>query len=172
MIAALLLVAAASLPLGVWPEEAGPAMTVIDGVEFYLAEPESEYWIIAVQPLAPPLAAGQQARFERLAVNAARLGVDAVLLLGELPEAAIPEDPEEPLKPTDRFSVAVFVSFEGAFGESAPRLAMLPTGSLPARRTVLGTGAANRQPTRRQQQKDARLDDGLGLGRGGAQASH
>lgn len=171
MIAALLL-AAASLPLGVWPGETGPPMTVIGEVEFYAAEPEEPYWIIAVQPLTPPLAAGQQARLARLAATATRLGVDAVLLLGELPESAIPEDPEEPLDPTERFSVAVFVSFEGASEEDSPRVAVVSPGGAVPWLSPAGTGTAHRQASRRQQQEDPRLHHGLGLDRGGGQADH
>lgn len=125
MTAAALLLAAAvsSLPLGVWPEEVGPPLTVVDEVEFYVADPEEDYWIIAVQGLSPPLGSGETVRLKRMAATAARLGVDAVLLLGELPEGAIPEDHEEALEPSDRFSVAVFLNFEGVPDETAPRLA-------------------------------------------------
>ncbi len=119
----VLAAAAAALPLGVWPEATGPPLAVVNEVEFYVAEPEQDYWIIAVQPLSPPLAGEQTARLKQVAATAARLGVDAVLLLAELPEQAIPADPEEPLVPTQRFSVAVFLSFEGVPEEEQPRLA-------------------------------------------------
>ena len=48
MLAALLLAAAAiaSPPLAVWPTETGPAMTVVDEVEFYVTEPESRLLIL------------------------------------------------------------------------------------------------------------------------------
>lgn len=135
MTAAALLLAAAvsSLPLGVWPEEVGPPLTVVDEVEFFVLEPEEAYWIVAVQPLAPPLGAGETRRLKRLAATAARLGVDAVLLLGELPEDAIPEDHDEPLEPAEGFSAAVFLSFEGVPEVKAPRLVQGLARALPPR---------------------------------------
>lgn len=124
--ALFLAAAAAALPLGVWPEEAGPPLTVVDDVEFYVTEPAEAYWIVAVQPLSPPLEVGETVRLGRIAATAARLGVDAVLLLGEVPEEAIPADHEEALEPSDRFSVAVFLNFEGVPQETSPRLAQYP----------------------------------------------
>lgn len=137
--------AAAALPLGVWPQEVGPPLTVVDEVEFYVAEPDEEYWIIAVQPLSPPLEAGETARLKRIAATATKLGVDAVLLLPELPEQAIPANPEEPLVPTQRFSIAVFVSFEGVPQEEQPRLARAPCRLVHCQIGLLG-GAQRRAP--------------------------
>jgi hypothetical protein len=114
MLAATLIAVAASLPLGVWPSETGPAATTVHDVEFYLADPEDDYSIVAVQPLAVPLRKAEPAELGRLAAVAVRLGADGVLLLGELPEKSIPEDWNTPLSTTGRYSVAVFVSFDGA----------------------------------------------------------
>jgi len=112
MLAALLL--AATLPLGVWPADAGAAATVVGDVEFYLVEPDEDFYILAVQPLAPPLARPEPAALARLAALAARLGADAVLLLGELAEDEIPDDLDEPLRPGRRLVAAVFVAFGAA----------------------------------------------------------
>lgn len=136
--ALFLAAAAAALPLGVWPEEAGPPLTVVDGVELYVAEPAEDYWIVAVQPLSPPLEVGETAYLGRIAATAARLGVDAVLLLAELPEEAIPADHEEALEPTERFSVAVFLNFEGVPQETSPRLAQYPRSPAPVQPARLG----------------------------------
>jgi hypothetical protein len=114
MLAATVLAVAAALPLGVWPSQTGPAATIVHDVEFYLADPEDDYTVIAVQPLPVPLRKAEPAELSRLAAVATKLGADGVLLLGEMPEDAIPEDPDEPLPTTGRYSVAVFVSFEGA----------------------------------------------------------
>ena len=114
MLATLLL--AAAVPLGVWPVDAGAAATVVGEVEFYLVEPEDDYYILAVQPLAVPLARPEPAALERLAALARRLGADGVLLLAELAEADIPRDLDEPLPPGDRFVAAVFVAFDGVPG--------------------------------------------------------
>lgn len=112
--ASLLIAAAAVSPpaLGVWPEQTGPAAIVVDGIEFYLVEPEDSFGIIAIQPLATPLRATDPAVVRRVAVVARRLGADGVLLLGELAENAIPEDIDAPLPAARRYAFAVFVSFD------------------------------------------------------------
>lgn len=119
MLAATLLAATAMMPLGVWPTQTGEAAITVHGVEFYLVEPEDDYSIIAVQPLTTPLRKAEAAEVERLAAIATRLGADAVLLLGEMSEKAIPKDPQDPLPSTGRFSVAVFLSFDEAEGWEA-----------------------------------------------------
>ena len=111
MVASIVLVAV-TLPLGVWPTATGPAAATVQGVEFYLVDPEDDYAILAVQPLAVPMRKAEQGELKRLAVLADRLGADAVLLLGEVPEKAIPDDPDTPLPTTGRYVVAVFVSFD------------------------------------------------------------
>jgi len=116
MLASLIL-AAATLPLGAWPQSAGPAATVVDDVEFYLLEPEDDYFILAVQALGTPLAKADPAAMKRLVAVAIRLGADAVLLLGELPEEKIPDDVEEPLPTSGRFAVAVYLVFDDGGGE-------------------------------------------------------
>jgi hypothetical protein len=121
MLAAALLAVAASLPLGVWPSETGPAATTVHDVEFYLADPEDDYTILAVQPLAVPLTKAEPAELRRLATLAERLGADGVVLLGEMTERSVPDDYDAPLPTTGRYSVAVFVSFDGADeGEGKP----------------------------------------------------
>ena len=112
----LLLAAAAVLPLGVWPPSTGEAAVVIDKVEFYLAEPEDDFVIIAVAPLVPALEKAEPAALKRLARLATRLGADAVVLLGELAEESIPSDPQAPLPAGKQLSVAVFIAFDAASG--------------------------------------------------------
>ncbi len=119
MLAASLLAVAASLPLGVWPSDTGPAAVTVHGIEFYLVDPEDDYSIVAIQPLAAALKRAEPAELQRLAALADKLGADAVLLLGEMPEKLIPEDPDAPLPTTGRYSVAVFVSFEDDEGSEA-----------------------------------------------------
>jgi hypothetical protein len=114
MLGATLLAVAASLPLGVWPSETGPATITVHDVEFYLADPEDDYTILAVQPLAVPLTKAEPAELGRLAALADRLGADGVVLLGEMSERSVPDDYDAPLPTTGRYSVAVFVSFDGA----------------------------------------------------------
>ena len=116
MIAAALIAAAAALPLGVWPQDTGQAANVVDDVEFYLVEPQDDYSIVAVQAIATPLKKADPAEVKRLAELAKRLGADAVLLLGELTEKAIPKDPDVPLPTTGRYSMAVFLAFDQAEG--------------------------------------------------------
>jgi hypothetical protein len=116
MLAVTVFAVAAALPLGVWPSETGPAATTVHGVEFYLADPEDDYSIIAVQPLAVPLKKAEPAELRRLAAVAEKLGADGVLLLGEMPERSIPDDYDAPLPTMGRYSVAVFVSFDQVEG--------------------------------------------------------
>jgi hypothetical protein len=111
MVASVLL-AAVTLPLGVWPTTTGPAAATVHEVEFYLVDPEDDYSILAVQPIGVPLRKAEPGELKRLAALAARLGADAVLLLGEMPEKAIPDDPDTPLPTTGRYAVAVFLSFD------------------------------------------------------------
>ncbi|MCU0293764.1 MAG: hypothetical protein MUF10_17565 [Thermoanaerobaculaceae bacterium] len=136
MLAALLLAAAPIVApsLAVWPAETGPAMTVVDEVEFYVTEPESPYYLVAVQALPGPLAKGDAAALKRLAAVARKLGAEAVVLLGEMPESAIPEDVETPLPASGRVVMAVFVVFEACdqCPEEGTRSASLP----PARSKV------------------------------------
>jgi len=116
MLAATLLAAAAALPLGVWPTETGSAAVVVHDIEIYLVEPEDDYAILAVQPLASPLRKAEPAELQRLVALARKIGADAVLLLGEMPEKSVPKDVETPLPTTGRYSVAVFLSFDEAPG--------------------------------------------------------
>jgi hypothetical protein len=116
MIAAVLLAAATSLPLGVWPAETGAAAATVNDVDFYLVDPEDDYSVVAVLPLAVPLEKAEPVELKRLAGVADKLGADAVILLGEMPEKMIPDDPDAPLPTTGRYSAAVFVSFDTAEG--------------------------------------------------------
>ncbi len=117
MLAATLLAVAAGMPLGVWPEQTGAAAVTVHDVEFYLVEPEDDYSILAVQPLAVPLLKADAREVQRLAAVAIKLGADAVLLLGEMPEKSIPDDVESPLPTTGRYSMAVFLTFDDAGGD-------------------------------------------------------
>lgn len=121
MILSLLVIAAASVPLGVWPEASAPPVTTVSDVEFYLAEPEDDYFLLAVQPLLPPLAGADRAALAALAAQARRLGAEAVILLGELDGSAIPDDPDEALPVTGRFAAATFVVFASDEGGSEER---------------------------------------------------
>jgi hypothetical protein len=112
MLATLLL--AAAIPLGVWPADAGAAAAVVDGVEFFLVEPDEDYFILAVQALPAPLAKPEPAAMARLAKLATRLGADAVLLLAGIEETAIPDDLDEPLPEGERLVAAVFIAFDAA----------------------------------------------------------
>jgi hypothetical protein len=116
MLAATLLAAVAVMPLGLWPTQTGSAAVTVRDVEFYLVEPEDDYSILAVQTLAAPLRKAEAGELQRLAVLAAKLGADAVLLLGEMSERAIPKDLKAPLLTSGRFSVAVFLAFDQAAG--------------------------------------------------------
>lgn len=123
MLASLLLAAVTGLPLGAWPADAGPAVTVVDEVEFFIQEPEDEYWILAVAPLSPPIVRTETPSARRLSALARRLGADGVLLLAELNEKSVPNEPRAPLPTTERYSVAVFVSFgqtDGGEGTQPP----------------------------------------------------
>ena len=111
VLAALVLAAAAAAtpPLGVWPSTSGPAASTVDDVEFYMTEPDADYWILAIQPLPKPLASADAAELKRLAALARKLGADAVVLLGELPADKIPEDMDKALPATGRIgTTAVF----------------------------------------------------------------
>ncbi|MDD5562489.1 MAG: hypothetical protein PHQ91_02130 [Thermoanaerobaculaceae bacterium] len=119
MLAAALLAVAAALPLGVWPGDIGAAATTVRGIDFYLVEPEDDYSIIAVQPLETPLRKAEPAALDRLATLADKLGADAVLLLGEMPEKSIPSDPDAPLPTSGRYAVAVFLAFDQVEGWDA-----------------------------------------------------
>jgi hypothetical protein len=112
MLTALVLAAAATMPLGVWPADTGNAVVVVDDVEFYLDEPEDDYSVLAVQAVEPPLAKPDERAVRRLASVARKLGADAVLLLGELPVSQIPDDVETPLVPTRRYATAVYLVFD------------------------------------------------------------
>jgi len=116
MLAATILAVAASLPLGVWPADTGRAAATVNDIEFYLVDPEEDYSIVAVLPLTAPLQKAEAAELKRLAALADKLGADAVVLLGEMPERMIPNDPDAPLPTTGRYSAAVFVSFDTAEG--------------------------------------------------------
>lgn len=134
LLASMLL--ASALPLGVWPEESGPPALVVAEVPFYTAEPEEDYWIVAVTPILPPIPLGDGSALAALARLAHRLGVDAVLLLEESPADAIPEDPEAPLPGTGRFAAAVFVLFDPGGGDEEQPLqrviAPVPVADRPA----------------------------------------
>jgi hypothetical protein len=113
MLAAIILAAVATAPpLGVWPSTSGPAASTVGDVELYVTEPESEYWILAIQPLPKPLVKADTSELERLAKVAGKLGADAVILLGELPEKEIPESMQDSLPAAGRIGMAVFVTFD------------------------------------------------------------
>jgi hypothetical protein len=141
MLAATLLAVAASLPLGVWPAETGAAAATVHGVEFYLVEPEDDYSIVAVQPLATPLKKAEPAELDRLAALADKLGADAVLLLGEMSEKVIPSDPDAPLPTSGRYAVAVFLAFDQVEGWQA-RPAVPSALRRPARALLRSTAAS------------------------------
>ncbi|MGE5236430.1 MAG: hypothetical protein ACM3O7_08790 [Acidobacteriota bacterium] len=142
MLATVLLAAAATLPFGVWPHDTGPAATVVDDVELYLLEPEDDYSVLAVQPIVPTLARNDAAAVARLVKLARRLGADAVILLGEMPEDAIPKDVDEPLPTSGRFAGAAFIVFTGNGEEGA-------TGAVPAHhsRWMRRSSAVRHRPT-------------------------
>jgi len=116
MLCSFVLAAAAALPFGVWPTETGDALAVVQDVEFYTVEPEDDFSTLAVLPLAPAVKRTDAKELRRLAALAGKLGADAVLLLGEMPESAIPDDPDDPLPSTDRFAAAAFLVFDQAEG--------------------------------------------------------
>jgi hypothetical protein len=118
MLAAVLL--AATLPLGVWPADSGPAATVVDDVELYLVEPEDDYYVIAVEQLAAPLVKADEKSLKRLTSLAHRLGADGVMLLSGLDERNIPKDLDEPLPQGARYVMAVFVVFDASSDEEQP----------------------------------------------------
>jgi hypothetical protein len=122
MLAALLLTAAATAApaapdLGLWPADIGAPATEINGIEFYVVEPEDDFWILAVEPLAQAVAKAEEATLAGLAGTAKKLGADAVLLLEELPVAKIPTDPNAPLIGTGAFSAAAYLVFDCACQE-------------------------------------------------------
>lgn len=133
MLTALLLAAAPVLspPLAVWPAETGPAMTVVDEVEIYLAEPEIPYYLLAVQVFPTSLRTGDAPAVKRLAALATKLGAEAVVLLSEMPEASIPEDVQKPLPTSGRVAGAAFVVFEACdqCPEEGTRRALLTPGA-------------------------------------------
>ncbi len=163
MLAAILL--AATLPLGAWPTDAGPAATVVDDIEFYVVEPEDDYFILAVQPLASPLAKAEPASLQRLTALAHRLGADGVVLLAELAEKDIPNDPEEPLPQGARFVAAVFVTFDATpDAEPGPILTRHRIGHArrPGARTraaALAAATRYRQPAATEHDEDHRLHE-------------
>lgn len=128
MTGALLL--AAALPLGLWPDATGPPAAVQEGIEVYRMEPEEDYWVLAVLPLAPPVATVDRASLEPLVTVAARLGADAVLLLAEMPVSEIPNDLETPLVGGPRWAAAAFLLFDCACEEPGPQVfrGRLPAG--------------------------------------------
>ena len=147
MLAATLLAIAASLPLGVWPAETGAAAATVHGVEFYLVEPDDDYSIVAVQPLATPLKKAEPGELARLAALADKLGADAVLLLGEMPEKAIPSDPDAPLPTSGRYAVAVFLAFDQVEGwDGTPAV---PSALRRPARALLRSNASSRSATPR-----------------------
>jgi hypothetical protein len=160
MLATLLL--AATLPLGIWPEEAGPPAAVIEEVDFYRSEPEDDYWIVAVRPLSPALERVDAAALRPLARLAERLGAEAVILLDALDEEEIPDDFEQPLPRGDRVAAAVFVVFDCACEDDGPpvvRGARAAPALRPRRPPV------DQQPAAAEGEEDQRLHDGLGLNR-------
>ena len=122
MITTLLLATAAALPLGVWPDASGAPTVVQDGIEIYQVEPEEDFWVLAVQPLAPPLASTDRDALAPLVAVADTLGADAVLLLGEMAVGDIPEDLQAPLVGSGRWAAAAFLLFDCDCDEPAPRI--------------------------------------------------
>ncbi len=160
MLATLLLVAA--LPLGVWPEDAGPPVAVVEEVEFYRSEPEDDYWIVAVRPLSPPLERVDERALRPLARLADRLGADAVILLPALDEEEIPDDVDEPLPQGGRLAVAAFVVFDCACEDEA---APLVRGALGAPALRRSRPPVDQQSAAAERDEDQRLDHRLGLDR-------
>jgi len=160
MLATLLL--AAALPLGVWPEDAGPPVAVLGEVEFYRSEPEDDYWIVAVRPLSPPLERADERALRPLARLAVRLGADAVILLPALDEEEIPDDVDGPLPQGGRFAAAAFIVFDCACDDEQPPMVrgarLVPL--LPAPRSPV-----DEQTAAAEGNEDQRLHDRLDLGR-------
>jgi len=160
VLATLLL--AATLPLGIWPEEVGPPVALVEEIEFYTGEPEDDYWIVAVRPLSPPLERVDERALLPLAGLAERLGVDAVILLPALDEEEIPDDVDEPLPHGSRFSAVAFVLFDCACEEESPpvvRGARRAPALRPPRPPV------DQQAAAAEGDEDERLDHRLGLDR-------
>ena len=149
------LVLAAALPLALWPADAGAAVTVVDEVEFYLVEPDEDYYILAVQPLPAPLAKPDPMAVKRLATLAARLGADAVLLLAELDEAAIPDDLDEPLPPGEQYVAAVFVAFDAAADEEQSPQLTAAGAQRGSRVTSVNPRRADSAPARLRRERNA-----------------
>jgi hypothetical protein len=143
MLATVLLATAAALPFGVWPQDTGPAATMAGDVEIYVLEPEDDYSILAVQTIVPSLNRSDAAAMSRVVDLAGRLGADAVILLGEMPEAAIPKDLDQPLPTTNRYAAAAYVVFATSDAHN-------PSGAVPARRVAARRGARRhlRSPAR------------------------
>jgi hypothetical protein len=139
MLATVLLAASAALPLGVWPQDTGPAATVVGDIEIYVVEPEDAYSILAVQPIAPSLSRNDPAAVALLVSLANRLGADAVVLLGEMPEAAIPKDFDDPLPTTSRYAAAAYIVFSAEADQS-------PGATIPARHGRRARGGPRSRP--------------------------
>ena len=154
MLAALVMTAAAGATLGVWPQEMGPPATVVQSVEVYTVDPEDDYWVIAVQPLAPAVAADDPAALAAVARTAYRLGADAAVLLGELPAEAIPDDVDQPLEPTGRYALVAYVGFLDADSDEDDALPLQARGSTAEPEVCDGTAA-------RSQSSLDRMRDGL-----------
>jgi hypothetical protein len=121
MLATVLLAASAALPLGVWPQDTGHAARVVDDIEIYVVEPEDDYSILAVQPIVPALSRSDSTAITRLVAIADRLGADAIVLLGEMPEATIPKDVDDPLPTTGRYAGVAYVVFSSDDDQSPSR---------------------------------------------------
>lgn len=160
MLATLLL--AATLSLGVWPDEVGPPSAVVEEVEFYRSEPEDDYWIVAVRPLSPPLERADERGLRPLARLAVRLGVDAVILLAALDEGEIPDDVEQPLPAGESLAVAVFVVFDCACEDEGPPVVRGARAAPSLRRS---RPPVDQQPAAAEGDEDQRLHDGLDLDR-------
>jgi hypothetical protein len=160
MLATLLL--AAALPLGVWPEDAGPPVAVVEEVEFYRSEPEDDYWIVAVRPLSPPLERADKRALRPLARLAARLGADGVVLLPALDEDDIPDDVDEPLPRGGQFAAAVFVVFDCACEDEGPPVVRGARAGPALRRART---PVDQQAAAAQGDEDQRLHHGLALDR-------
>ena len=95
-----------------------PTATPDDG-DFSLPAPPDDYAVRAALPIAVALERAEPVELKRLAALADKLGADAVILLGEMPERMIPADPDSPLPTTGRYSAAAFVSFDDTEGTQA-----------------------------------------------------
>ncbi len=119
---------------------------MVDDVEFYLLEPEDDYFILAVQALETPLGKADPAAMKRLVAVAIRLGADAVLLLGELPEASDPRRRRPSrCRRAGRYAVAVYVSFDDGGGDGGRPVPSVHRHARSARGQ--GTGDGGQTPT-------------------------